>query len=76
MPRLQRGALLHTHMAVLVGWAQISFLLGFGANNKNLLPTEPRISQIYLSSNVVTINRDSDTYPHRPNVGITPPHLR
>jgi hypothetical protein len=62
--------------AALVGWAQISFLLGFGANNKNLLPTEPQISQIYLSSNAVTINRDSYTYPRRPNAGITPPHLR
>jgi hypothetical protein len=31
-------------------------VLGFGANNKNLLPTKPQIAQIYLSSNVVTIN--------------------
>jgi hypothetical protein len=29
-------------------------LLGFGANNKKKIPTEPRIAQIYLSSNVVT----------------------
>jgi hypothetical protein len=47
-------------------------LLGFGGNNKKLLPTEPQIAQIYLSSNVVMINRDLDMYPHRPNVDYTP----
>jgi hypothetical protein len=51
-------------------------LLGFGADNKNLFPTEPQISQIYLFSNAVTINKDSDTYPRRPIMGITPPHMR
>jgi hypothetical protein len=38
------------------------------------IPTEPWIAQIYLSSYAVTINRDSDTYPRRPNAGITLPH--
>jgi hypothetical protein len=42
---------------------------------KKLFPTEPRIAEIYLSSSAVTINRDSDTYPHRPIAGITPLHM-
>jgi hypothetical protein len=49
-------------------------VLGFGVNNKKLLPTESRISQIYLSSNAVTINWRSVTYPRRPMAGITLPH--
>jgi hypothetical protein len=51
-------------------------MLGFGANNKNLLPIESRIAQIYLSSNAITINGDSVTYPRKPIAGITLPHKR
>jgi hypothetical protein len=43
---------------------------------KNLFPTEPRIAQIYLSSNAVTINWRSVTYPRRPIMGIMLPHKR
>jgi hypothetical protein len=46
--------------------------LGFGADNKNIFPTEPQITQIYLSSNAVTINWRSETYPRRSIAGITP----
>jgi hypothetical protein len=34
------------------------------------------IAHIYLSSNAVMINKDSDTYPRRPIAGIMPPHRR
>jgi hypothetical protein len=41
---------------------------------KKLLPTEPWIAQIYLSSNTVMINWRSVMYPRRPIARITRPH--
>jgi hypothetical protein len=39
-------------------------MLGFGANNKNLLPIEPQIAQdLSMYSNVVTMKGDAETYP-------------
>jgi hypothetical protein len=49
-------------------------VLGFGANNKKKLPTQPRISQDLSISNIVTISWRFGDVPSRPNAGIMPPH--
>jgi hypothetical protein len=36
----------------------------------------PELPKIYLCSNAVTIKGDAETYPRRPNTGITLPHKR
>jgi hypothetical protein len=42
------------HMCREPSFFGTKIMLGFGVNNKNLLPIEPRIAQIYLSSNDVS----------------------
>jgi hypothetical protein len=49
-------------------------LLGFDANNKNVFLHNPKLPKDLSTSNVVTVNSSSETYPRRPNTGITLPH--
>jgi hypothetical protein len=48
-------------------------LLGFDTNNKNLFLRYPVLPTDLSTSDVVTVNRSSKTYPCRPNAGITLP---
>jgi hypothetical protein len=49
-------------------------LLGLDANNKKFILCNPKFPKDLSTSNAVTVNRSSDTYPRRLNAGITLPH--
>jgi hypothetical protein len=51
-------------------------LLGFDANNKKIILRNPELPKDLSNSNAVMVNRSSETYPRRPNTGITLPHKR
>jgi hypothetical protein len=44
---------------IALNGGRVESLLGFGANNKKILPTQPRIAQDLSTSNAVMINGDS-----------------
>jgi hypothetical protein len=49
-------------------------MLGFDANNKKKNLHNRELPMDLSISNVVTVNKSSDTFPHRLNAGITLPH--
>jgi hypothetical protein len=61
------------HVILLPFYPQIK-VLGFDANNKNLFLHNPEFPKELSTSNVVMVNRSLETYPRRPNMGITLPH--
>jgi hypothetical protein len=51
-------------------------LLGIDENNNFLFQRNPELPKDLSTSNAIMVNSSSETYPHRPNAGITLPHKR
>jgi hypothetical protein len=69
MMRSNHTSILHIDQALIP-------LVGFDANNKNIILCNPELPKDLSTSNAVVVNISSDTYPRRPNAGITLPHKR
>jgi hypothetical protein len=62
--------------SVSTSCASASTMLGFDANNKKKILRNLEFPKDLSISNIVTVNISLETYPHRPNAGITLPHKR